>query len=173
MNQFKFTSAKLTQEYKSDHCTLTIEVHKESTFAVKEMIDDLQSDTVYLAKVTQFKTKRTLDQNAYLWVLCQRIAEVIKSTKEEVYRGFIKEVGQFDILCIQDKAVERFIRNWNDKGIGWFCETDTSKIKKCKNVIAYYGTSVYDKSEMSRVIDMITEECKELKISLIVQGYEE
>jgi hypothetical protein len=47
-------------------------------------------------EIKEYHEKRSLDANAYCFVLCQKIANVIRSTKEEVYRKAIKEVGTFE-----------------------------------------------------------------------------
>ncbi|HZK34202.1 MAG TPA: hypothetical protein VFD33_02695 [Bacillota bacterium] len=117
------------------------------------------------ATIDKQKRKRSLDMNSYAWVLCQKLAEVIGSTKELVYQRFIKDVGQFEIVPIRDDAVERWIRNWNAKGLGWVSETlGDSKLEGYTNVISYYGSSVYDSREMSVLINEIVQECKELRI---------
>jgi hypothetical protein len=111
------------------------------------------------------RNKRSLDANSYLWVLCQKIAEAIRATKEEVYRKAIREIGQFEIVPIKAAAVDRWIEVWNSKGLGWFAEVmDDSKLPGYKKVISYYGSSVYDTREMSVLIDNIVQECKELGI---------
>lgn len=116
-------------------------------------------------EVKQYRHKRSLDSNAYLWVLCQKMAEVIRATKEEVYKKAIREVGQFEIVPIKNEAVERWIEIWNSKGLGWFAEVmDDSKLPGYKKVISYYGSSVYDQREMSVLVDNIVQEAKELGI---------
>src|SRR5690554_2793353 len=89
---------------------------------VQELKEVLSKGKLLEATIEKQKRKRSLDANAYCFVLCQKIAEVIGSTKELVYQGFIKDVGQFEIVPIRDDAVERWIRNWNAKGLGWHSE---------------------------------------------------
>lgn len=118
--------------------------------------------------ISKQKKKRSLDANALLWVLCQKIAEVIHSTKELVYQKFIKEVGQFEIVPIKAEAVERWIEVWNSKGLGWFAEVmEDSKLPGYKKVISYYGSSAYDQKEMSVLLDEVVRECKELGIETL------
>lgn len=117
------------------------------------------------AEIKQYRANRSLDANSYLWVMCQRMAEVIQSTKEDVYRIFIKSVGQFEITPIKNEAVDRWIRNWQANGLGWISESiGDSKIEGYTNVISYYGSSVYDSREMSILLNEIVRECKELGI---------
>jgi hypothetical protein len=132
---------------------------------LKAVIADKKLLTV---EITKQRKKRSLDSNAYLWTLCQKIAEVIHSTKELVYQKYIKEVGQFEIVPIKNEAVERWIEVWNSKGLGWFAEVmEDSKLPGYKKVISYYGSSVYDSREMSVLLDEVVRECKEFNIEVL------
>ena len=143
----------------------------ESIRAVYQIIDEMQEDKVYTIRIDEYKDKRTLDQNAYMWVLLQRLSEKLKIPHEDLYRTYIKSAGQYQIACVQDKDVKNCINDWSRLGIGWFCETDISKIPNCTNVKMYRGTSVYDKEQMSLIIDSIIDDCKEFEISTEVKGY--
>ena len=112
-------------------------------------------------KLSKYRQKRSLDANAYFWVLADKLAEKLNVTKEEVYRNAIKEIGGVsEIVCVQNKAVERLQDGWRKNGIGWQTETMPSKIEGCTNVILYYGSSTYDSKQMSQLINNIVEECK-------------
>jgi hypothetical protein len=56
-------------------------------------------------EIKEHKKKRSLDANAYCWVLLQKIADKLNSTKEEIYRRIIKEKGTFEILPIKDDII--------------------------------------------------------------------
>jgi hypothetical protein len=45
-----------------------------------------------------------------------------------------------------------------------------SKMPKCVNVVLYYGSSTYDKAQMSRLIDMVVQDCKEYDIETYDQS---
>ncbi len=139
------------------------------TFALnenaREMVDELKSQEKLTLKVGKYTKKRSLDANAYCWVLIGRIAEKLKIPKTEVYRQAIKEIGgNSDTVCIQDKAVTGLCDGWQRNGIGWQTDTFPSKIEGCTNVILYYGSSTYDSSQMARLIDNIQVECRQLGI---------
>jgi hypothetical protein len=169
IGQVRFTSANLIQDFKGN-ADLILRLEKDSIYAAKQILNELP-DGEYIAEVKKNKKKRTLDQNAYLWVLLSRIAERIRLPKEDVYRRFIRDVGVSDVLCVQSKASERFIKNWSEKGIGWFAESFDSKIPECINVTVYYGSSTYDTAEMGRLLDEVVAECKNLNIDTYVVGY--
>jgi len=132
---------------------------------VQELKEVLSKGKHLQAEIKQYRKRRSLDANAYCWVLCQKIAEVIGSTKELVYQNFIRDVGQFEIIPIRDDAVDRWISNWQSKGLGWYAEIlSDSKIEGYKNIISYFGSSVYDSKEMSVLINEIVNQCHELGI---------
>ena len=113
---------------------------------------------------------KSTSQNGYLWILCQKIAEKLHSTKEEVYQEAVRKKGVFAFVLVVDKAVNEFVSSWNNRGLGWYAEaTDNSKIAGATKVICYYGTSVYNKDQERNLIDYIVEEAKELGIETLTE----
>ena len=117
--------------------------------------------------------KRSLNANAFCWVLCQRIAEHLSrdgqySSREDVYRKAIKDCGHFTPIPVRAEAVERFKSIWAAHGIGWLTE-DLGEARKAKGyrvLAAYHGSSTYDTAEMTRLIDCLCDECSQLGIHL-------
>lgn len=119
-------------------------------------------------EIKKYRKKRSLDSNAYMWVIAEKIAEKLGITKIEVYRDAIRNVGQCEVLPIKNEAVETFISAWGHNGQGWLCEViGKSKIEGYTNITAYYGSSIYDNKSMSRLVDLIVEEAKELNIETL------
>lgn len=109
--------------------------------------------------------KRSLDANAYMWMLCDKIAKAVQTTRDDVYKLAVKEVGKFEFLILTDSAVDRFIEIWEQKGTGWFAKVHhKSDIKGCSVIQAFYGSSSYDTAEMSRLVNYIVEEARQLGI---------
>lgn len=112
--------------------------------------------------------KRSQNANAYLWVLCDMIAEATDTDKETIYREIIKRVGVFDYVLVKAHAAGRFQSNWADKGLGWFTqEIPYLKDRGVRQFIAYYGTSTYDTHQMARVIDEAVDEARQLDIETL------
>lgn len=129
-----------------------------------KLIDELKEKELSI-ELKQYRKKRSLDANGYLWVLCDEIAKVLNTTKEKVYKKSVHEVGVFDYIMLTNNAVDTFIQNWETKGLGWFCEKmDKCKIEKCTKLMVYYGSSTYDTKEMARLIDYVVEEAKEIGV---------
>lgn len=119
-------------------------------------------------EIKEHKNKRSLDANGYCWVLCKKIADKLHITKEEVYRKNIKEMGKYEVIPIKNEAVGTFINAWTGKGIGWICESlSKSKFDGFTNLIAYYGSSVYDSKEMALLLDSIVQEAQSLDIETL------
>lgn len=111
------------------------------------------------------KAKRSLEANAYAWILIDKLAEATGLTKTEVYRNAIREIGGVsETYCIPSRGVDQFCEIWRSNGLGWQAETFPSKLPKCTNVTVYYGSSVYDKAQMSRLIDALVQDCQALDI---------
>lgn len=122
----------------------------------------------YRVAIKEHKPKRSLDANSYMWVLCDKIAKAMhdgKTTKEDVYRHAIREVGEWEDKPIATADVEKHIKMWSVIGEGWFSEERRPAKQEGYTVVRdYYGSHIYDTASMSRLIDYIVEQAKELGI---------
>ena len=111
------------------------------------------------------KKKRSLDANAYAWVLIDKLAAELRIGKEEIYRNTIRDIGgNSEIYCGSEKAIEALCKQWVRNGIGWQAETMPSKLPGCVNVVLYYGSSAYDSKQMSVLIDRLVQDAKAVGI---------
>jgi hypothetical protein len=142
---------------------VTLAVNEKNDFL--QGYDDLKALEKLSIELKPYRAKRSLDANAYAWVLIDKIAENQSVSKEEVYREAIKSIGgNSEIVCVQNEAVERLCEGWRRNGIGWQTETFPSKLDGCTNVMLFYGSSVYDSKQMSLLLDNIIQDCKALGI---------
>ena len=126
----------------------------------------LEEEKSVKINISQWRDGRSLNANSYCWVLMDKIAEKLKSSKEEIYREMIKRVGVFEILPIREDVVDSFVRRWSSKGLGWVCDNlgACRTLKGYVNIVAYYGTSTYDTKEMARFIGEVVQSAKGLGI---------
>ncbi len=130
-----------------------------------KLIETLDGEKEYVIEVKEKKKKRSLDANAYFWALTDELAKKLNKPKTDIYREYIKEIGGVsDTLCMLNKAVDKFCERWASMGIGYQTDRIESKLEGCTNVIAYYGSSTYDTAQMSRLIDMAVQDCKQFGI---------
>ena len=139
----------------------------------REEFDSL-ADKEVKVEIKRYSRKRSLDANAYAWVLLDKIAQKTGIKKSEVYRNAIREIGGVSTtVCVMDKAVERLKASWQAHGLGWQAETQESKIDGCTNVTLYYGSSVYDVDQMSQLINSLVQDAEALGIPTITPEEEE
>jgi len=132
-----------------------------------EKYDEL-ADKEVSVEIKQARKHRSLDANAYCWVLIDKIAEKTGLRKSDVYRHSIKEIGGVsDTICVMDKAVDRLREGWEKNGLGWQTDTTKSQLPGCTNVILYYGSSVYDSKQMASLIDSLIQDAEALGIPTI------
>lgn len=129
-------------------------------------LENFEQGKVYDLELKKARNrKRSLDSNAYCWVLMDKIAAHYRVPVSEVYRNFVREIGgNSEIICMMDRAVEVFCRSWERNGLGWQTEVLPSKIEGCSNVKVYYGSSTYDTVQMSRLIELVVQECRDAGI---------
>jgi len=114
------------------------------------------------------RKKRTLNANAYMWVLLGNMAEELDADKEELYRNYIRRYGQYVILKMTNKAIDRHIEDWEGRGIGWFSDLlGPTQQEGFSNIISYYGSSTYKSDEMAKVISQIVDDSKELGLETL------
>lgn len=124
-------------------------------------IDSLEDGKKYVLEVKEARKRRSLDANAYAWALLDQLAEVTHISQKELYREYVRNIGgNSEIVCVTQEAVDTLCRIWNSRGKGWQAVKMPSKISGCVNVTLYYGSSVYDTAQMSRLIDLIVQDCK-------------
>lgn len=141
--------------------------------AVKRHFDGLTiyPDKEYQIDIKPERKKRSLNANAYMWVLVNQIAKVKGMDEETVYRQEVSHGTAYYRLDIEGRAVETFARTWEGKGIGWFLKLEGSATDQYGLEIpgrytyrAYYGSSVYDNKEMSDLIDRVVQDASALGI---------
>lgn len=157
MMQFDFDSARVSPE--GELC-LKIKNLTEARKFVYQM-----EHRTYTCELKKLYKKRSLDANAYFWVLADKLAEATRISKEEVYRHCIRDIGgNTSTVCVREKAVNKLTEGWTKNGMGWICDVIPSKLPGCKNVVLYYGSSTYDSKQMARLIDNVIQDCEAVGI---------
>ena len=123
----------------------------------------LKDEEVLNIKIEKPTKKRSRNANNYAWELLTQIADLIGSTKEEVYREYIRQKGIYRAVTLNNEAINTFTHLWQDKGLGWICEP-LEKGDKETTLLAYYGSSSYNTKQMANFIDYVVNEAKELGI---------
>ena len=137
---------------------------------IRELFDELLDKEVDV-EIKKHSNRRSLDANNLCWSIIDQIAAKTKTKKSEVYRNAIKDIGGVsDIVCVRNFAVDKLIKGWTSKGVGWQAETEPSRLPGCTNVTLYYGSSVFDSKQMSALIDSLIQDAHALGIVTAAQS---
>lgn len=142
-----------------------VEVTFTTSKAVLRGLEGLK-DKELTVSVKEYKPRRSLSQNSYMWALLNELAIKVDRSKDDIYKTYIKDYGVFQIIPIKNEAVEMFKSKWNKNGLGWFTDDlGESKLDGFTKLIAYFGSSTYTSEEMQRLVNAIVDDCKELDIN--------
>lgn len=108
------------------------------------------------------RDKRSRNANAYAWELIGKIADSLRSSKEEVYLNELKKYGQSEIISVVSTIdISGFIKYFEPIGTGHVQGKEFTHYK------VYKGSSEYDTREMSILIDGIIQDAEELDIETL------
>lgn len=161
MQRVNATSFRWTMDAAGDW--LCIQTNK-----ARQVLDTLKDGKAYDVEIKEHREKRSLDSNAYAWLLIDRLAEKLRIPKTEIYRRYIREIGgNNETVCVTAEAADKLRSGWEHNGLGWQTDTMSSKLPGCVRVVLYYGSSTYDTAQMSRLIDLIVQDCREQGIETL------
>ena len=155
--KLRFEAADWTRDRNGYGITL----YTKDAAAAQGFLDSMEIGKTYAAELSEIKNRRSLDANAYCWVLIGALSEALGRPRDEIYRHYVREMGVNTIVCVKSDAADNMQEAWCKHGIGWVTDAFQSKLPGCTNVILYYGSSCYDTKQMSRLIDLVVEDCKE------------
>lgn len=157
--ELDFDAARWTMDDKGTWLCLHVAAPRKA----REFCAAVKAGTTYLARLGQKRKRRSLDANAYFWVLAGKLAAKLRVSPEEVYRQYIKDVaGNYVIQPVCEDLLGRWNKIWCDGHLGRM----TDDLGECRrtpgyhNIRCYLGSSDYDTVQMSRLIDLIAEDCK-------------
>ena len=125
----------------------------------------------YAVEIKEYRQRRSLDANAYLWTMLGKLSAALHIPPEEIYREAIRDVGgNYEVMPVRNEALDKWKHIWQGNGLGWVCEEiGPSKLPGYTNVRNFYGSSAYDTAQMSRLIEIIATECKAQGIETMAQ----
>lgn len=129
---------------------------------------DIAVKTALELKLSKWREKRSNDANSYCWQLLEKIAEAMSVngqvfTATDIYRETIRQCGVWRDVKISNDATNTLRYSWGLQGIGYLSEM-VEKGETFSTVRLYYGSSRYNSKQMSRLIDYIVYDAKELGI---------
>jgi len=122
----------------------------------------LSQDREKTFEVKPYHPKRSLNANAFCWHLCNEMANVLRTSKDEVYQEMLKRYGQSKVISVlSDIDISRFVKYYEEIGKGHV------EGKEFTHYRCFIGSSEYDSREMAILIDGIVDEAQELGIDTL------
>lgn len=167
----KGTLKDVAMDWKSGKFRLTFEMEQD----VSGQLDSIK-DKVLRITAKQWKEKRSLDANAYYWVLLSKMAEAVKISKPRAHNLMLRRYGQPLII----DGAKSYIRIPDtEKAEEMALEASEYHIRPTSQVVTgsdgvnyrtyimLMGSSQYDTLEMSHLIDGLVDECKSAGIETL------
>ena len=151
--------ADVDYDYKTNTTKIVINADGDLLEHIEEFFN-----TKLNIEINKWYQKRKKEQNAYMWAMLKELQNVMDIPKEELYVEYLHRIGDYEVIPIKNTALNKFLGAWGLNGLGWFTETTPSRLKGYTNVLAYYGSSSYDTKQMSRLINLIKEDCRKFGI---------
>ena len=150
----------ISRDWQSNKLNITLSINENINSEI-EKIKDVEKLSI---KVNKYRKKRSLDANAYMWVLLSKIADVINSDKDDVYIEMLSRYGVFTHIIVKKEVVEKIKIEWRAvRELGEINVNGSSGIQ----LQCYFGSSTYDSKEMATLIDGVVREAKELGIETL------
>jgi hypothetical protein len=151
----------VSRDWQTGQYNITFTMNEAS--AINE-IDNIKDCEKLNIKAVKHRQKRSLDANAYMWVLLQKMAEVLHQDKWNIYIEMLGRYGVFTHIIVKPNVVDKVKEEWRTvKELGEVCVNGTTGIQ----LQCYFGSSTYNTKEMSVLIDGVVSEAKELGIETL------
>ena len=127
-------------------------------------------------ELSEIKPKRSYTQNSYYWVLCTKIADVLRISKNRVHNMMLRQYGQPEMLggqLVRTPIPDTEDAENNALDAEMFHLKPTSHVRLGDNgqmyrtYILMRGSSTYDSREMSILLDGTIDEAKSLDIEVL------
>lgn len=151
---------------KFDGMSLSLDGKLKITFSVSEKekalreVEEIKDVEKLDITAEKHRSKRSLDANAYFWVLCDKIAKRLGSDKWTIYLLQLSKYGVFADMRAAAQALDilkekfRYIKILSADG-------------ECYIVRCYFGSSTYNTKEMSDLIHGTASDAESLGIDTI------
>lgn len=136
-----------------------------SDYNSKANTEELEKE-LYSLEIKKPRSKRSLNQNAYLWTLIRELALKMEEDDMDVYIKLLNETKAkyevLKVLAIAENDLKKCFR------VVKLIKYDTNK--DYAYFQCYYGSSTFTTKEMNKLIDTAISWCNELNIPTLEGG---
>lgn len=137
--------------------------------AAKIIEDNQEPKYPLVCEIKQARPKRSLNANAYCWVLVGEIAESLGLANDAVYEMMLQRYSKaYTYIIVKPEAVEQTKATLREAHI-YAYDIGNRNVggKEGVQLQLYWGSSTFDTKQMSRLIDGIVSEAKEQGIETL------
>ena len=144
-------------DFKTGKPTISFEVNERNDFEM--LVDEMRDKDKLSIEVKPYREKRSLNANAYAWLLIGKIADILRASKDEIYLNLLKRYGQSELISVLSHVpIANYVKYYEEAGESKLNGKDFTHYR------VYKGSSEFDSREMSIFIDGVVSEAKELGI---------
>lgn len=125
---------------------------------VGEDLQKLNDSSLLMVELKKYKSHRSLDANAMLWACLQELANAQNADKWDLYLLMLRRYGKYEYVAVRDEVVQVFMGAWRECEIVGRIETTKGPMTQ---LLCYYGSSMYNTQEFSRLLDGVLDEMKQ------------
>lgn len=157
-------------DYRSGKLTILFEPNED----FRETYEELKDCDKLSLEIKKYRAKRSLDANAYYWMLITKFAKVLETSNAEAHNRMLKLYGypevadgkSFLVVVPDTEEAHKKVMQAEEYHL-----KPTSDVREGNDGIMYRtyvllrGSRTYNTEEMSRLISGLISECKEIGIS--------
>ena len=114
-------------------------------------------------RIVRYRQSRSLSANSLFWACVNDIANAVEVDSETIYVDMLRQFGKSTYICCKPNAVDAVKESWRE-----CIEVGPVEIngKEAVQLQVFFGSSSYNREEMSRLIDGTMSVMQELDIPL-------
>lgn len=144
----------------------------------RKIAESVKQGRPYTVEIKEYRKKRSLDQNALYWGVLTQFAQAMHMSNSEAHNRMLRDYGT--------------LKRWGDK-LGYVVLPDTDEVERqtledetehlkptsqvkegydgqmYRTYMVLKGSSSYDTAEMTRLLDGLIAECKEIGIDVLTE----
>ena len=158
---------EISRDWKTGKSRVSLQIDKD----VCEELDKL-TDKELSVSIQQYREKRSLDANAYYWVLAGKLARVLDITNAAMHNILLRRYGAPEIINGElvyimlpdtDEAEEKALES-ETYHVRPTSEVRVGERMNYRTYIMMKGSSTYNTKEMSDLIEGLISDCKDAGI---------
>ena len=143
---------------------LTVDILPESKLDLLDEAEYISKSKLLSLNLERSFRHRSLNANSMFWALCQKLADALDVSNQDMYERLLWDYGMYVIIDIPEYIDEESVLKEDNYRIIDYVGTVKIGEIEVKQYRCFPGTSIYNTKEISRLIKGAIYECQELGI---------